>query len=117
VDVDCGQVVWRSLKDVAVVVDLDELAPVGGRATRGRHRRRFKQFAQMREDLASRGRSHPGLLPLANLRFEVSRLLPAVVSEPDVAAACWALERKLLPHPGHELGLWRREVSCDRGFA
>ena len=32
-----------------------------------------------------RGRSHPGLLPLANLRFEVSRLLPAVSSESDVA--------------------------------
>jgi len=24
--------------------------------------------------------------------------------QPDVAAACWALERKLLPHPGHQLG-------------
>ena len=24
--------------------------------------------------------------------------------QPDVAAARWALERKLLPHPGHQLG-------------
>jgi hypothetical protein len=29
-------------------------------------------------DAALRGRSHPGLLPLANLRLEVSRPLPAV---------------------------------------
>ena len=45
----------------------------------------------------------------AYLRFEVSRLLPAVSSKPDVAATRRALERKLLPHPaaaaivgGHE---------------
>jgi hypothetical protein len=40
----------------------------------------------VREDLTSRGRSHPGLLSLANLRFEVSRLLPDVSSERGVAA-------------------------------
>ncbi len=32
-DVDHGQVVGRGLKDVAVIVDLHELTPVGGRAT------------------------------------------------------------------------------------
>ena len=46
--------------------------------------------------------------PLANLRFEVSRLLPAVSSDSDVATTPRALERKLLPHAGHEFGLWRR---------
>jgi hypothetical protein len=103
VDVDRRQLVWRRLKDVAVIVDLRELGPVGGRAARRRDRRRFEWFTQVREDLTLRGRSHPGLLPLANLRFEVSRLLPAVFSEPDVAATRWALERKLLPHPSHQL--------------
>ena len=49
-------------------------------------------------------RSNPGLRPLANLRFEVSRLLPAVSSQPDVTATRRALERKLLPHPRHEFG-------------
>jgi hypothetical protein len=44
VDVDRRQLIWRRLKDVAVVVDLDELAPVGGRAARGRHRRRFETW-------------------------------------------------------------------------
>ena len=83
-------------------VDLHEFAPVGGRPASGRDRRRFERFAEVGEGLTSRGRSHPSLLPLANLRFEVSRLLPAVYSEPDVAAALRALERKLLPHPGHE---------------
>ena len=106
----------RRLKDVAIVMDLHELAPVGGRATSGRHRWRLERFAKMREGLTSRGLSHPGLLPLANLSLRVSRLLPAVSSQPDVAAARWALVRKLLPHPRHELGLWRREVSCERGF-
>ncbi len=36
VDVDGGQIVYPSLNDCPVVVDLDELAPVGGRATGGR---------------------------------------------------------------------------------
>ena len=90
------------MKDCPVVMDLHEFAPVGGRAAGGRDGRRLERFAEVCEDLASRGRSHPGLLPLANLRFEVSRLLPAVFSEPNIAAAVRALERKLLPHPGHE---------------
>jgi hypothetical protein len=50
----------------------------------------------MGQELSSRGRSHPGLRPLANLSLRVSRLLPAVSSKPDAAAAPWALERKLL---------------------
>ena len=95
---------------------LHELSPVGGRPASGRERRRFKRFAEVGEGLTSRGRSHPGLLPLANLRFEVSRLLPAVFSEPDVAATRWALERKLLPRPCHQFRLWRRDVSCERCF-
>ena len=76
----------------------------------------FERFAEMCQGLTLRGRSHPGLCPLANLRFEVSRLLPAVFSEPDVAAAGGARKWKLLAHPGHEFGLWRREVSWERGF-
>ena len=83
---------------------LDKFVPFGGRPASGRDGRRFERFAEVGEWLTSRGRSHPGLLPLANLRFEVSRLLPAVSSEPDVAAARRALERKLLPHPRHQLG-------------
>jgi hypothetical protein len=102
VDVDHGQFVGRHLDRFAVVMGLHELAPVDGRATSGRDGRRLEWFAEVREGLTSRGRSHPGLLPLANLRFEVSRLLPAVSSEPNVAATVRALERKLLPHPGHE---------------
>jgi len=35
------------LKGVALVVDLDELAPVGGRATSRRDGRRFERFAKM----------------------------------------------------------------------
>ena len=81
---------------------LDELGPFGGRASGGRERRRFEQLAEVCQGLTSRGRSHPGLLPLANLSLRVSRLLPAVSSEPDVTAAVWALERKLLPNPGQE---------------
>ena len=102
VDVDRGQLVGRRLKDIAIVMDLHELTPVGGRAPGRRDGRRLERLAEVCEGLTSRGRSHPGLLPLANLRFEVSRLLPAVSSKPDVAAAHRALERKLLSHPGPE---------------
>ena len=94
----------RRLKDVAVVLGLNELVPVGRRAPRGCDWWRLERFAKMREGLTSRVRSHPGLRPLANLRFEVSRLLPAVSSRPDVATTRWALERKLLPHPRDQLG-------------
>ena len=57
----------RGLKDAAVVVDLDELGPVGGRSTGRRDGRRLERFAEMCQGLTSRGRSHPGLLPLADI--------------------------------------------------
>jgi hypothetical protein len=105
---ECRQRLWmsmsgsssiRRLKWCAVIVGLHELFPVGRRATAGRDGRRFERFAEVRERITSRGRSHPGLLPLANLRFEVSRLLPAVSSEPDVANTPRALQWKLLGYP------------------
>ncbi len=73
-------------KDRPVVVRLDELAPVGRWAASGRERRRFDRFSQMCENLPDR----------PWLRDERD--------EPDVTAARWALQRKLLAHPGHELG-------------
>ena len=71
----------RRLKDVAVVLGLNELVPVGRRAPRGCDWWRLERFAKMREDLPDRPR----------FRDEGD--------QPDVAAARWALERKLLPHP------------------
>ena len=56
VDVDHWQIVGRGLKDVAIVMDLHELAPVGGRATSGRQRWRLERFAKMREDFPDRPR-------------------------------------------------------------
>ena len=53
---------------------LHELAPVGGRPASGRDGGRLERFADVREGLISRGLSHPGLLPLANLSLRVSRL-------------------------------------------
>ena len=76
----------RRLKDVAVVMRLDELAPVGGRPASGRDRRRFERFAEVGENLPDR----------SGLRDERD--------QPDVAAARLAQERKLLPHPRHQLG-------------
>jgi hypothetical protein len=46
----------RRLKDVAIVMDLHELAPVGGRATSGRDRWRLERFAKMRKDFPNRPR-------------------------------------------------------------
>ena len=102
VDIDHGQLVYPSLNRFAIVMHLHELAPGGGWAASRRDGWRFQRLAEVCQNLTSRGLSHPGLRPLANLRFEVSRLLPAVCSEPDVTAAVRALKRKLLPHPGHE---------------
>jgi hypothetical protein len=47
VDVDRGQLVGRGLKDVAVVMDLHKLAPVGGRAAGGRDGRRLERLADL----------------------------------------------------------------------
>jgi hypothetical protein len=55
VDVDHGQLVGRRLKDCPVVVGVDNLAPVNRRATGGRDGRRFERFAEVCQDLASRG--------------------------------------------------------------
>ena len=84
VDVDHGQLVYASLKDCPVVVDLHELSPVGRRATGRRDGRWFERFAEMRQDLPDR---------------------PRIGNEPDysdVATTPRALQRKLLPHPRHE---------------
>jgi hypothetical protein len=103
VDVDHGQFVGRRLKDCPVVIGLHERLPVGRRSKGRRDWRRLERFAEMCQGLTLRGRSRRGLRPLVNLRFEVSRLLPTVSSEPDVAATPRALQRKLLPHPSHQL--------------
>ena len=82
----------------------------------------------MRERLTSRGRSHPGLLPLANFRFDVSPLLRAVHSEPDVSATVSARKRKLLTEPRHQCrpndtgrvlraGLCRRVATAPRDMS
>jgi hypothetical protein len=63
---------------------LNELVPVGRRAPRGCDWWRLERSAKMREDLPDRPR----------LRDERD--------QPDVTAAVWALERKLLPNPGHQ---------------
>lgn len=52
-DIDRGQLVGRRLKDIAVVVGLHELAPVGRRAARGRNGRQLERLTKMRERLAS----------------------------------------------------------------
>ena len=85
-NVDRGQLFGRRLKDIAIVMHLDKFVPVGGWASSGRDRRRFERFAEMCQDLPNRPR-------LCDER-----------DQPDVAAASRALERKLLPHPRHELG-------------
>jgi hypothetical protein len=77
-DVDHRQVFGRRLKEVAIVMILDELAPVGRRAASGRAWRRLKRFAQVREDLPDRPR----------LRDERD--------QSDVAFARWALQAGLL---------------------
>ena len=82
----------------------------------------------VRERLTSRGRSHLGLLPLANLRFDVSPLLRAVHSEPDVSATVSARKRKRLIEPRHQCrpndtgrvlraGLCRRVATAPRDMS
>ena len=53
VDVDHGQIVGRRLEECPIVMDLHDLAPVGGRAASGRHRRRLERFATSQSQRSS----------------------------------------------------------------
>jgi hypothetical protein len=85
-DGDVGQLDYPSLKYRPVVVDLDELGPIGGRGTCGRDGRRLERFAEVCQDLPDRAR------------------IGDECDEPDAASSPRARKRKLLAHPGHELG-------------
>ncbi len=87
------------MEDCPVVVDLYELAPVSGRATSGRHRRRFERFAEVCQDLPDRPR-------VGDER-----------DQSDGAAARRTFERKLRPTRASSFAQAIREVSCERGFA
>ena len=91
----------RRLNHVAFVIGLHELASVGGWAAGGRDAWTLEPFAEMRADFPDRPR-------IGDER-----------DQPNVTAITRALERKLLPHPRHELrsgnprrivgaGLWGR---------
>ena len=86
VNVDNGQLVGRHLNRFAVVMGLHELAPVGGRAPGRRDGWWLQRLAEVCQNLPDGPR----------LRDERN--------QPDVAATRWTLKRKLLTHPGHELG-------------
>ena len=79
-------------------MDLHKLAPVGGRATSLRERRRFERFSQMREDFPDRPR------------------LGDEGNESDVAAAVRARQGKSSPTRAMSFAQAMREVSCERGF-
>ena len=73
------------MKDIAGVVGLHELAPVGRRPASGRDWRRFERLAKMWENLTDWPR------------------LSDECDQPDVAATVWSRKRKLLSHPSHQL--------------
>ena len=106
-DVDHGQLLGRRLKDVAIIRDLDELAPVGGRAAGGRDRRRFERFAQVREDLPDRGR-------VGDIRLESDALaaLAATVTELRGGATVLTAEAPLASMFGYSAAV--RSVSQGR---
>jgi len=79
----------------------------------------LERFAEVREGLISRGRSHPGLLPLSNLSLRVSRLLAAVYSESDATvlpsehiARHTSVEVPLYAEPLHDT---TTHLLCERG--
>ena len=94
-----GRKVYPSLEDVALVVDLDELAPVGGRATSRGDGRTFERFAKMGQDLLNR----------PWLRDERD--------QPNVATTRWTLKRKLLPTRAMSFAHAIREVSWEGGLS
>jgi hypothetical protein len=54
VDVDHGELVWRGLDDISIVMRLDKIEPVDRRSSGGRERGRLgrlERLAEVREDL------------------------------------------------------------------
>jgi len=93
-DIDVGQLVYPSLKDCPVVVDLHELSPVGRRATGGRDWRRRR---------CTRGEA---ILAFARLRTSGSTWAGSCRQSfghwPRLG--CNAMSRMSPPHPGHSSG-------------
>ena len=99
VDVDHGQESLSvALKDVAVVMGLHELAPVGGRATSGRDGRRLEWFAEVCENLSDR----PRLWCNAISRMSPPQFGHSSENSSPTRAMSFA----------HAI----RDVSCERGF-
>jgi hypothetical protein len=101
VDVDRGQLLGRSLEDVAVIVDLHELAPVSGQATGGSDGRRCC------DTRAKPSWPSPACEPPVRSKPAPAGRLRRLRDEgdqSDVATTVGALEWKLLSHPRHELG-------------
>jgi hypothetical protein len=82
VDVDRGQLVGRRLKDLAVVMDPDEISPVGGRARAGKPRE-FDDAIGPRLDK----------LPPATPADPTGRLVPREHVTDATDAAVWAADR------------------------
>ncbi len=109
-----GSKVGRDLDDLYVVMHLDEFASDGRRDASVRDGRRLKRLAEMCENLASRGRSHPGLRLTCepSVRSETAhagglqRCLSVNLSGKEMSRISPPQERaqkwKLLPDLGHE---------------
>ena len=86
VDVDHGELVWRGLDDISIVMRLDEIGPRRGRPAGGCERGRFEWLADRLENLPD------------------GRRVGDEGDEADVAAAGRALQWKLLADAGEEFG-------------
>ena len=124
VDVDDWKIVWRVLDAIAVVMDLDEFAPVGRRPSRGRHRWWLDRFAHMSEDFSDRAWIADRMSAAAGGLPRVRR--PWMVSHSG--SSLKAMSRMSPPHMGHAIGNASaifarsfahaiREVSWERGLS
>lgn len=107
-DVDHGQLIGRRLEDIAVVMSLEKLAPVGGWTAVGCDRWRLKRSAKMGQNLAdwARLRETDGFASLSGCSEHSSRRFVAPIQPAACSPAGFSARSVTMPTSSRSTAAW-----------